>query len=142
MNRKTSDQTGANPDLELSGQAAEKEKLDRIEAMTQAAVAAIEDKKGQDAQVLQVTEKTTLADVFILASGTSSIHVKTLAEAVEERLEELFGLRPDHIEGLENRSWVLLDYGDLIVHLMQPEDRMHYQLENLWRVDLNRKQLD
>lgn len=142
MNRKTSDQTGANPDLELSGQVAEKEKLDRIAAMTQAAVAAIEDKKGQDAQVLQVTEKTTLADVFILASGTSSIHVKTLAEAVEERLEELFGLRPDHIEGLENRSWVLLDYGDLIVHLMQPEDRMHYQLENLWRVDLNRKQLD
>ncbi|MFA5585460.1 MAG: ribosome silencing factor [Saccharofermentanales bacterium] len=142
MNRKTGDQTGANPDLELSGQAAEKEKLDRIAAMTQAAVAAIEDKKGQDAQVLQVTEKTTLADVFILASGTSSIHVKTLAEAVEERLEELFGLRPDHIEGLENRSWVLLDYGDLIVHLMQPEDRMHYQLENLWRVDLNRKQLD
>jgi len=142
LNRKTGDQTGANPDLELSGQAAEKEKLDRIAAMTQAAVAAIEDKKGQDAQVLQVTEKTTLADVFILASGTSSIHVKTLAEAVEERLEELFGLRPDHIEGLENRSWVLLDYGDLIVHLMQPEDRMHYQLENLWRVDLNRKQLD
>ena len=142
MNRKTGDQTGANPDLELSGQVAEKEKLDRIAAMTQAAVAAIEDKKGQDAQVLQVTEKTTLADVFILASGTSSIHVKTLAEAVEERLEELFGLRPDHIEGLENRSWVLLDYGDLIVHLMQPEDRMHYQLENLWRVDLNRKQLD
>ncbi len=126
-------------DAVLAKEPAEKEKLDRIDRMAAAAAKAIEDKKGGEIEVLKVTSKTTLADVFVLASGTSGIHVKTLAESVEEKLEEEFGLRPDHIEGLENRNWVLLDYGDLIVHLLMPEDRAHYKLENLWRVDPDKR---
>lgn len=128
-------------DAQLAKEPAEKQKLDRIQKMAAAAVIAIEEKKGREVEILNVTSKTTLADVFVLASGTSGIHVKTLAESVEERLEEEFGLQPDHIEGLDNRNWVLLDYGDLIVHLLMPEDRDHYKLENLWRVDMDRQPL-
>ena len=119
----------------MAAQAVEQEKLERIEALTSVILEALEDKKGQDIQVLRVSEKTTLADVFILASGTSGIHVKTLADAVEEKLEEEFDVRPGHIEGMEHRNWILLDYGDLVVHLMLPEDRTHYKLESLWRLD-------
>lgn len=132
-------QTIGTADAELALQEAERRKLELIEAMTQAAVAAIDDKKGLDLEVMKVTEKTTLADVFILASGSSGIHVKTLADAVEEKLEEEFDVRPGHIEGMEHRNWILLDYGDLVVHLMLPEDRTHYKLESLWRLDPDRQ---
>ena len=135
------DEGALTPDARLAREPAEQEKLDWIDKLTSAAVAVLEDKKGLDIEVLKVSVKTTLADVFILASGTSTVHVRTLAESVEEKLEELFGVEPGHIEGLENRNWVLLDYGDLIVHLLMPEDRAHYKLENLWRVDMDRQPL-
>lgn len=141
LNREDRDKGRLTPDARLAAQATEKEKLDRIEDLVAAALEALEEKKGLDIEVLRVSEQTTLADVFILASGTSGIHVKTLADSLEEKLEGLFGLKPGHIEGLENRNWVLLDYGDLVIHLMMPEDRQHYQLENLWRSGGERQKL-
>ena len=116
-------------DLEKGEQA----KLENIEEMTQAVVAVLEEKKGNDIETLNVTEKTTLADQFVLASGTSNVHIKTLAESVEEKMKDAFGIHPDRIEGMDSRSWILLDYGDIVVHIMMPEDRLHYQLESLWR---------
>ena len=116
-------------DLEKGEQA----KLKNIEEMTQAVVAVLEEKKGNDIESLNVTEKTTLADQFVLASGTSNVHIKTLAESVEEKMKDAFGIHPDRIEGMDSRSWILLDYGDIVVHIMMPEDRLHYQLESLWR---------
>jgi ribosome-associated protein len=126
-------------DVALAAEPEERQKLKRIEEMAAAAVEAIEEKKGGDIEVLKVTSRTTLADVFVLASGTTGIHVKSLADSVEEKLEETFGLKPDHIEGLDTRSWVLLDYGDLVVHILMPEDRAHYKLESLWRVDADKR---
>lgn len=116
-------------DLEKGEQA----KLKNIEEMTQAVVAVLEEKKGNDIESLNVTGKTTLADQFVLASGTSNVHIKTLAESVEEKMKDAFGIHPDRIEGMDSRSWILLDYGDIVVHIMMPEDRLHYQLESLWR---------
>lgn len=132
MSLDKTDDRALTPDARLAREPAEQEKLNWIDKLTSATVAVLEDKKGLDIEVLKVSEKTTLADVFILASGTSAIHVRTLAESVEEKLDELFGVEPGHIEGLEKRNWVLLDYGDVIVHLMLPEDRLFYQLESLW----------
>ncbi len=132
MSLDKTDDRALTPDARLAREPAEQEKLNWIDKLTSATVAVLEDKKGLDIEVLKVSEKTTLADVFILASGTSAIHVRTLAESVEEKLDELFGVDPGHIEGLEKRNWVLLDYGDVIVHLMLPEDRLFYQLESLW----------
>ncbi len=116
-------------DLEKGEQA----KIENIEEMTQAVVAVLEEKKGNDIETLNVTGKTTLADQFVLASGTSNVHIKTLAESVEEKMKDAFGIHPDRIEGMDSRSWILLDYGDIVVHIMMPEDRLHYQLESLWR---------
>ncbi|MDD3540236.1 MAG: ribosome silencing factor [Eubacteriales bacterium] len=116
-------------DLEKGEQA----KLESIEEMIQAVVAVLEEKKGNDIETLNVTGKTTLADQFVLASGTSNVHIKTLAESVEEKMKDAFGIHPDRIEGMDSRSWILLDYGDIVVHIMMPEDRLHYQLESLWR---------
>ncbi len=116
-------------DLEKGEQA----KLESIEEMIQAVVAVLEEKKGNDIESLNVTGKTTLADQFVLASGTSNVHIKTLAESVEEKMKDAFGIHPDRVEGMDSRSWILLDYGDIVVHIMMPEDRLHYQLESLWR---------
>ena len=72
-----------------------------------------------------------ITDVFVIASGTSRRHILTLAEVVEERLKGL-GRRPLRTEGLEDATWVLLDYGDLVVHLFDEPTRRYYDLERLW----------
>ena len=72
-----------------------------------------------------------ITDIFVIASGTSRRHILTLAEAVEERLKE-GGRRPLRSEGLEDATWVLLDYGDLVVHLFDEPTRRYYDLERLW----------
>ena len=81
-----------------------------------------------------------ITDVFVIASGTSRRDVVTLAEAVEERLKGL-GRRPLRTEGLEDATWVLLDYGDLVVHVFDEPTRRYYDLERLWsdapRVDFD-----
>ncbi len=81
-----------------------------------------------------------ITDVFVIAAGTSRRHVLTLAEAVEERLGHL-GRRPLRREGLEHGTWVLLDYGDLIVHLFDEPTRRFYDLERLW-IDAPRTEFD
>ena len=111
----------------------EQQKLERIDAITEAIVAVLEEKKGNDIETLNVRGKTTLTDHFVLVSGSSNTHIKTLAESVEERMKEAFKLQPDRVEGMDSRSWILLDYGDVVVHIMMPEDRLHYHLESLWR---------
>lgn len=72
-----------------------------------------------------------IADVFVIATGTSRPHVQTLAEAIEERLA-VRGRKPLRVEGLAEGLWVLLDYGDVLVHLFQQEPRSYYALERLW----------
>ena len=81
-----------------------------------------------------------ITDVFVIATGTSRRHVLTLAEAVEERLKHL-DRRPLRREGLEGATWVLLDYGDLVVHVFDEPTRRYYDLERLW-VDAPRTEFD
>jgi len=73
-----------------------------------------------------------LTDVFVIATGTSRRHVKTLAEEIEARLSPL-DRKPLRREGVEEGNWVLLDFGDLVVHLFDAETRAYYDLERLWR---------
>jgi ribosome-associated protein len=81
--------------------------------------------------LLDVSELLVITDVFVIASGTSGRHVLTLAEVVEERLAKL-GRKPLRREGLEHATWVLLDYGDVVVHLFDEPTRRYYDLERLW----------
>lgn len=96
-----------------------------------AAVAAIEDKKGIEPALLDVSGLLGVTDLFLIASGTSSRHVRTLVDEVEERLRAL-GRKPLRREGVEYGHWVLLDYGDLVVHIFDAENREYYDLERLW----------
>ncbi len=92
---------------------------------------ALDDKKAQDIKVLQIEDLTVVTDYFVIANGTSTTQVRALAEEVEFQLEQK-GVRPKHIESSENRSWILMDYNSVIVHIFLPEAREFYDLERLW----------
>ena len=102
-----------------------KELVDRI-------VKALEDKKGIDIEVIDVAEKTTLADYFVIASGNSTTQIKALTDEVEYAVKKDLDLYPDHIEGRSGDRWMLIDYKDVVVHIFHPEDRANYNLEQLW----------
>ncbi|MFP3914757.1 MAG: ribosome silencing factor [Actinomycetota bacterium] len=102
------------------------------EQLAQLAAGAIHDKKGLDVELLDVGDLLVITDVFVIATGTSNIHVRSLAEGVEETLADEAERKPLRREGMEQGEWILLDYGDLVVHLFQPEQREYYGLERLW----------
>jgi ribosome-associated protein len=93
---------------------------------------AIFSKKGMDIVLLDVEGLFVLSDVFVIATGTSRPHVQSLAEHVEERMSEELGLKPLRSEGRAEAEWILLDFGDVIVHLFQAAPREFYGLERLW----------
>lgn len=95
------------------------------------AAAAIDDKQGVGLAVLDVGDLIGITDVFLIASGTSKRQVRTLVEEVETRLAAA-DRKPLHREGIEDAQWVLLDYGDVVVHIFQDEVRRFYELERLW----------
>ncbi|MFQ3587836.1 MAG: ribosome silencing factor [Fimbriimonadaceae bacterium] len=87
--------------------------------------------KAEQIETLDVREKTSVADYFVVCTGTSDRHVASIAERVEEKLKEL-GARPIRSEGARS-GWVLQDYGDVILHVMRDEQRQFYDLETLWK---------
>jgi ribosome-associated protein len=93
---------------------------------------AIFSKKGMDIVLLDVEGLFVLSDVFVIATGTSRPHVQSLAEHVEERMLQELGLKPLRSEGRAEAEWILLDFGDVIVHLFQSAPREFYGLERLW----------
>ncbi|MES2918078.1 MAG: ribosome silencing factor [Pseudomonadota bacterium] len=95
------------------------------------ALAALEDLKAKDIVSLDVRPMTSLADVMIIASGTSSRHVKSLADNVVEKIKEA-GFRPYGMEGEKDGEWILIDLAGVIVHVMLPATRAFYDLERLW----------
>lgn len=93
---------------------------------------AIFDAKGNDIVLLDVEKVFLLSDVFVIATGTSRPHVQALADRVEEKLKADIDLKPIRLEGKAEAEWVLVDYGDIIVHLFQGSAREFYSLERLW----------
>ena len=91
----------------------------------------LDEKKGQDIQILCTRELTTLADYFIICTATSTTQVKALADACEMALKAQ-GELPHHIEGHRGGSWVLMDYSAVVVHIFMEEARKFYDLERLW----------
>jgi ribosome-associated protein len=100
----------------------------------------MDDKKGLGIVLLDVSGLLVITDMFVIASGTSRRHVLTLAEEVEERLKRL-ERRSLRREGVEGATWLLLDYGDLVVHVFDEPTRRYYDLERLW-VDAPRTEFD
>lgn len=104
----------------------------RLPALVQAAVDAIEDRKGHRITVLDLRGLNDATDFFVIASGTSDAHVRGLADGVMTALDGS-GHPTHHVEGLPTGRWVLLDFVDVVVHLFHPETRAFYQLERLWQ---------
>ena len=103
------------------------------EALTDLVVEALDDVKAKDIVRLDVRDMTTVTDYMVVASGTSSRHVKALVDNVAEKAKEA-GHRPVGIEGEEGGEWVLLDLEDTLVHVMLPKVREFYNLEKLWSI--------
>jgi ribosome-associated protein len=98
------------------------------------------DKKAKNVLILDLKGLTTIADYFVVCSGESTTQVKAITELIEEKFDEA-GIKPLGIEGLNYRHWVLMDYGDVIVHIFEEETRAYYELEKLW-IDAKRVQIE
>jgi ribosome-associated protein len=92
---------------------------------------AIEDRKAVDPVLLDLRGKTLLFDFFLVCSGTSNVHIRAITDAVLEKAEDARIAKP-RISGQENREWVLLDFGDVVLHVMDEENRARYKLEQFW----------
>ena len=93
---------------------------------------ALSSKKAQDVVKINVTDKTCLADYFVVAGGRSVTQVRSLADNVEEIIEKKLGVTVARREGVGEGRWAVLDYGDVIVHIFNDEQRLFYHLERLW----------
>lgn len=92
---------------------------------------ALDDKKATNIEVLDVAQQTSLAEYFVVASCQSTVQVRACVDEVEEKMEDA-GYVVNHKEGYRGASWILMDYGDIIVHVMQQEVREFYDIERLW----------
>lgn len=104
--------------------------MDSLELAKKAA-ALLDEKKAQRLSVIKIDDISSLADYFVIGSATSSTHVRALADQLEEKMKEE-GLAPARVEGYRSNSWVLLDYGSVVVHLFTPDARDFYDLDRLW----------
>lgn len=99
--------------------------------MVQLAVKQLDNKKATEITVLEIGDLTPLGDYFVIASGSSNTQVKTLSEDLEDKFSEQ-GIEPRRVEGEKSAVWVLMDYGDVIIHLFHKDTRDFYCLERLW----------
>lgn len=112
--------------------------VEEIKKMAGLAIEALEDKKAEDIHVIDISEVSVLADYFLIASGKNRNQLQALADEVEEKLGRA-GYPMKQSEGYDSANWILLDFGDIIIHLFDQENRLFYDLERIWR---DGKQID
>ena len=93
---------------------------------------AIDDKKGGNTRILDISAITTISDYFIVTSGNNYNQVRAIADNVEEELLKKHGMRPERVEGYNNGEWLLLDYIDYVIHVFDREQRLFYDIERIW----------
>lgn len=106
--------------------------MEKSVEMTKLACTALDEKKALDIQVIDIHEVSTIADYFVIASGSNQNQVQAMVDNVDEKLGRA-GYEVKQIEGSKNSSWILMDYGDVIVHVFDEENRLFYDLERIWR---------
>jgi len=105
--------------------------IEDVQALSDTLIQTLEDDKAEELAVIDLAGKSSIADVMIIASGRSARHVSAMADHLAEAVKKTLGRSPK-IEGLPNADWVLLDLGDIIIHLFRPEVRSFYNLEKIW----------
>ena len=93
---------------------------------------AIDDKKGGNTRILDISAITTISDYFIITSGNNYNQVRAIADNVEEELLKKHGMRPERVEGYNNGEWILLEYIDYVIHVFDREQRLFYDIERIW----------
>ena len=106
--------------------------LEEVREWCNIAARACWEKGGEDTVILSVGRTLSITDAFVITSGTNPRQVRTMAEEVEEKIKRAGGPAPLRVEGLDDARWVLMDYGDFVVHLLLDEARDFYQLDRLW----------
>ncbi len=99
--------------------------------MARVAYEALDEKKGEDIKILNISGVSVLADYFIIASGSNNSQIQALVDNVDEKLHKI-GCSMKRLEGNRDSSWILMDYGDLVVHIFDRDDRLFYDLERIW----------
>jgi len=102
------------------------------EELARAIAEVLDAKKGFDVEVLEVADKTIIAEYFVICTGNTSTHIKSLVDEVEFKIGER-GLLPYHVEGKDNNSWIIMDYSNVIVHVLTRDAREFYNLEKLYK---------
>ena len=92
----------------------------------------LDDKKARNIKIIETNRQTIIADYFVIATGTSSTHIKSLAGEVEYQLREKFNIEPSRVSGHTSSDWFILDYDSVLVHIFNSEARDYYKLEKLW----------
>ena len=105
---------------------------DRSAELARIAISALEDKKAEDVRVIDIGDVSVLADYFIIANGNNRTQVQAMADEVEQRLGRA-GAEPKQIEGYQTGNWALLDFGDVIIHIFDAQNRLFYDLERIWK---------
>ena len=106
--------------------------MNREQEMVSIACKAIDDKKALDIKVIDIREVSVIADYFVITSGSNLNQVQAIVDKVEEQIGRA-GFDPKQIDGSRNSIWILMDYGDLIIHVFDEENRLFYDLERIWR---------
>lgn len=101
--------------------------------LAKTAFCALEDKKGFDVRVIEIDKVSTIADYFVIADGSNASQVEAMVDEVQMRLYRDYRIEPKRVEGARNSGWILLDYGDIVVHVFSSQDRLFYDLERVWR---------
>lgn len=111
---------------------------ERSGELARIAIAALEEKKASEIRVIDISEVSVLADYFIIANGSNRPQMQAMSDEVSEKMEKA-GAVLKQVEGYDNASWILMDFGDVIVHIFGEQDRLLYDLERIWR---DGKQMD
>lgn len=96
------------------------------------AALAADDKRAKQVVILDISPISPVADYFVICHGSSSVQVKAIVDQIAEKVREEDGRHPHHVEGYANARWVLLDYGDVVIHVFHEQEREFYNLERLW----------
>lgn len=106
--------------------------MEQSKKLCSLAIEALEDKKAEDISVIDIQEVSVMADYFLIASGSNRSQIQALCDSVEDTLGRA-GTAVKQIEGYDSANWILLDFGDIIVHIFDKENRLFYDLERIWR---------
>ena len=106
--------------------------LEQAKALAEKIGLILDDRKARQVKIIETNRQTIIADYFVIATGTSSTHIRSLSGEVSFQLNKNYGLQPSRISGQESTDWIILDYDAVLVHIFNSEARDYYKLEKLW----------